>query len=217
VFKSTLDKLLNCSCGPETSCYGCLRNYQNQYCHHILKRGLIAEFLNEYLSKGNKKEAKKEDENEFLIQIGKQGEENAMNYLKKIKTQEYKVDKDPQRFLIDTENGFSIEENGSTLLDVVWENAIAEKYKGYDISYKDEQQFKHYIEVKSTVSSTKKWFPITDNEWKYLLEKGNRYSIFRVFNVVVGEKFNDNIEIIKNPCEEWKKGKIKAFPYKIEI
>ena len=45
VLKSALSRVKNCSCGLETSCYGCLRNYQNQFCHEQLKRGIVLEFL----------------------------------------------------------------------------------------------------------------------------------------------------------------------------
>jgi len=45
VLNSALSRVRNCTCGPETSCYGCLRNYQNQFCHYQLKRGIILEFL----------------------------------------------------------------------------------------------------------------------------------------------------------------------------
>lgn len=45
VLKSTLDRVRNCTCGLETSCYGCLRNYQNQFCHEKLKRGIVLQFL----------------------------------------------------------------------------------------------------------------------------------------------------------------------------
>ena len=38
VIESARDKVKNCSCGLETSCYGCLRNYQNQFCHGELQR-----------------------------------------------------------------------------------------------------------------------------------------------------------------------------------
>lgn len=34
-----------CGCAPETSCYGCLRNYRNQYCHDLLSRGTAHQFL----------------------------------------------------------------------------------------------------------------------------------------------------------------------------
>ena len=34
-----------CGCTEETSCYGCLRNYSNQYCHDSLSRGLAFKYL----------------------------------------------------------------------------------------------------------------------------------------------------------------------------
>jgi len=49
ILESALERVKNCSCGPETSCYGCLRNYQNQFCHEKLKRGIVADFLSENL------------------------------------------------------------------------------------------------------------------------------------------------------------------------
>lgn len=49
VFKSALNRVKNCSCGPETSCYGCLRNYQNQFCHEQLRRETVSKFLKENL------------------------------------------------------------------------------------------------------------------------------------------------------------------------
>lgn len=36
-----------CGCGEETSCYGCLRNYSNQYYHDILRRGFAYKYLKE--------------------------------------------------------------------------------------------------------------------------------------------------------------------------
>jgi hypothetical protein len=39
------DRLARCSCGPETSCYECLRSYQNQWCHDELQRGDALDFL----------------------------------------------------------------------------------------------------------------------------------------------------------------------------
>ncbi|MBI5192189.1 MAG: DUF1998 domain-containing protein [Nitrospirae bacterium] len=49
VLNSVFERVNNCSCGNETSCYGCLRNYQNQFCREQLKRGIIAEFLSNNL------------------------------------------------------------------------------------------------------------------------------------------------------------------------
>ena len=36
-------------CGPETSCYECLRNYRNQSFHDLLKRGKVDDFLSQLL------------------------------------------------------------------------------------------------------------------------------------------------------------------------
>jgi len=75
----------------------------------------------------------------------------------------------------------------------------------------------YYIEVKSTSYSNKEWFQISDNEWDKLIEEGERYYIYRVYNVVEGKKDNDDIRIVHNPVKQWKEGKINAYPYKIEI
>ena len=40
VLSAAYDVVTRCSCGPETSCCECLRNYYNQYCHDELSRGL---------------------------------------------------------------------------------------------------------------------------------------------------------------------------------
>jgi hypothetical protein len=37
--------MAGCECGQETSCYECLRNFYNQWCHDQLRRGLARDFL----------------------------------------------------------------------------------------------------------------------------------------------------------------------------
>ncbi|MHA1248542.1 MAG: DEAD/DEAH box helicase [Candidatus Helarchaeota archaeon] len=49
VLYAAKSRLENCTCSIDTSCYGCLRSYRNQYCHDELKRGLVLDFLNKYL------------------------------------------------------------------------------------------------------------------------------------------------------------------------
>jgi ATP-dependent helicase YprA (DUF1998 family) len=39
VLTAALQRVSNCECGPETSCYGCLRSYDNQREHEHLSRG----------------------------------------------------------------------------------------------------------------------------------------------------------------------------------
>jgi superfamily II DNA/RNA helicase len=41
----------NCGCDENTSCYGCLRSYRNQFAHQYLQRGAVFSYLKELLSK----------------------------------------------------------------------------------------------------------------------------------------------------------------------
>ena len=45
VFTAALDRVSRDCCGEETSCYQCLRNYNNQILHATLQRGLAKSFL----------------------------------------------------------------------------------------------------------------------------------------------------------------------------
>jgi hypothetical protein len=38
-----------CECGENTSCYGCLRSYRNQYAHTVLRRGPVKQYLEQIL------------------------------------------------------------------------------------------------------------------------------------------------------------------------
>lgn len=49
VFDAAYKRVARCECGPETSCYECLRNYWNQPYHEILTRGPVVEFLRNVL------------------------------------------------------------------------------------------------------------------------------------------------------------------------
>ncbi len=45
LFEAALRRVSSCECGPETSCYACLRSYSNQYDHEVLSRGAAMEVL----------------------------------------------------------------------------------------------------------------------------------------------------------------------------
>lgn len=45
VLRAALRRVSECECGPETSCYGCLRSYQNQRDHDNLSRGAAEQVL----------------------------------------------------------------------------------------------------------------------------------------------------------------------------
>jgi len=40
----------DCGCDEKTSCYGCLRNFRNQFAHRFLERGPVFQYLSELLS-----------------------------------------------------------------------------------------------------------------------------------------------------------------------
>jgi hypothetical protein len=50
ILRKTLEAALervngNCKCGEDTSCYGCLRSYRNQFAHQYLRRGPVMNYL----------------------------------------------------------------------------------------------------------------------------------------------------------------------------
>ena len=45
VLKSAVQRVTNCDCGEETSCYGCLRTYRNSRQHEELSRGAALKLL----------------------------------------------------------------------------------------------------------------------------------------------------------------------------
>lgn len=48
ILNASLKRMESCDCGGKegnSSCYGCLRNYYNQFCHDKLSRGMVIEFL----------------------------------------------------------------------------------------------------------------------------------------------------------------------------
>ena len=150
--------------------------------------------------------------------IGRQGEENALNHLRKLKEEEYLVNQKEEIKLKERDDGFFIEEESKIIFEATWENSFGEHSPplSYDISF-IENGIKNYVEVKSTKTPDKDWFNITDKEWDLLLKQGDKYFFFRVYNVVVGKVDNDDIKIIQNPAKEWKEGRLIAYPYKIEI
>jgi hypothetical protein len=50
VFSVAYDRVKTECCGPETSCYECLRNYRNQPYHEYLQRGVVRDFLHKVLT-----------------------------------------------------------------------------------------------------------------------------------------------------------------------
>src|SRR5262249_2836707 len=40
LFRAAFERVAECECGEETSCYACLRSYRNQHHHEMLSRGI---------------------------------------------------------------------------------------------------------------------------------------------------------------------------------
>ncbi len=49
VLEAAHARVANCTCGETTSCYTCLRSYRNQFCHEVLARGPVADYLGRLL------------------------------------------------------------------------------------------------------------------------------------------------------------------------
>ena len=45
LFESAYQVVNSCECGADTSCYGCLRTYRNQFVHEELVRGAARDTL----------------------------------------------------------------------------------------------------------------------------------------------------------------------------
>ncbi|CAN6347979.1 unnamed protein product [Urochloa humidicola] len=67
------------------------------------------------------------------------------------------------------------------MANVKWVNEEVESGLPYDITVKREDGNTEYIEVKTTESDTKNWFIISPGEWDFAREKGDLYSIARIF------------------------------------
>src|SRR5690606_17369399 len=52
VVAAAVDRVAACECGPETSCYGCLRAYRNQRYHEELSRQAALDLLGELVPQG---------------------------------------------------------------------------------------------------------------------------------------------------------------------
>ncbi|MCR4438008.1 MAG: DUF1998 domain-containing protein [bacterium] len=55
VFRAAWRRVARCECGEETSCYQCLRNYYNQFCHNNLCRGRARDFLRDTLTQAGER------------------------------------------------------------------------------------------------------------------------------------------------------------------
>jgi len=103
--------------------------------------------------------------------------------------------------------------NEKEFSEITWENKILESGKPYDIKIK-KNGIDKFIDVKGTPSINKTIIYLSENEWKFMFEKGENYSIYRLYNA---GKNDATIEIIENPSKLIQEGKIFPNPITLQI
>ncbi len=102
--------------------------------------------------------------------------------------------------------------NSKEFSDIIWINKEEESGNPFDIKYVQNGKTK-YIDVKGTPSGSKDLIYLSPNEWVFMFEKAENYSIYRVYNA--GN--NARIEIIENPSGLLQQGKIFPNPITLQV
>jgi uncharacterized protein YkuJ len=140
--------------------------------------------------------------------IGRWGEEYAFICIKNELMEKY-----PDTSLVDTEQGFRLEKDGSTIVEVVWLNKKEESGEHYDIKIVENGE-EIFVEVKSTKEHRKARFRVSKDQWRLMREKGDRFYIYRVYSAGTKEA---KVKKIPNPAKLWLEGQIDAYPISIEL
>ena len=113
-----------------------------------------------------------------------------------------------EQYVLDVERTRLRRAGRDDLADTVeWTSQVSVN-TGYDIHSFETDGSDRLIEVKST-SGTGRTFDISSNEWETAATHGSRYFIYRVFSV---RSSRPNHEVIENPCELEKQGKLSKTP-----
>lgn len=120
VLKNAMNISLKCTCGEDSSCYSCLRTYQNQKYHDIIKRKYVFNYLGQALLGLNNEQTESELENKFLERLKNnskswsvKSENNKEFYEATFGNQKWKIE--PQVYL-DNKNGVIIPSKPDFLL-----------------------------------------------------------------------------------------------------
>jgi hypothetical protein len=140
--------------------------------------------------------------------IGNWGEKYALRCLKGDKTKEY-----PDAVVKDTDNGFVVEKEGKTLVQVIWLNKNRDQGIGHDIELL-ENNVMYFIEVKSTKTEEKDWFDVSRGQWALMQEKGDKFYIYRVYGAGTKKPL---VHKIRDPAKLWREGGISAYPVRIQL
>ncbi len=127
------------------------------------------------------------------------------------KIQSEEVREDVGRWCEEFVNEFLMSRN-SDITEVLWVNKDEETGMPYDFKIV-ENGVEHYIDVKGTPSGVKDLIYLSPNEWKFMFDKNEKYSIYRVYNAGKDAR----IEIIENPADLLQKGKIFPNPITLQV
>jgi hypothetical protein len=127
------------------------------------------------------------------------------------KIQSQEVREDVGRWCEEFVNEFLINQKDK-FTEITWVNKDGESGKPYDFEIVESGKVK-YIDVKGTPSGVKDLIYLSPNEWKFMFDKRENYSIYRVYNAG-----NDaRIEIIENPSGLLQQGKIFPNPITLQV
>ncbi|MCY1453677.1 hypothetical protein D3C87_1671520 [compost metagenome] len=105
-----------------------------------------------------------------------------------------------------------LKKSNNDITDVVWMNENLESGKPFDFRVLKNGK-EHFIDVKGTPSAVKDLVYLSPNEWKFMFEKKEDYSIYRVYNAGKDAK----IEIIENPAGLLQRGIIFPNPITLQV
>merc|ERR1719273_2024306 len=86
--------------------------------------------------------------------------------------------------------------------EVVWLNQISERGRPYDLVHTSPSGVKTYIEVKTTLSSQKEYFILSEAEWEFANTQEQNFCILRVYNIADPEMVH--MTLVRNPALLWK-------------
>lgn len=103
--------------------------------------------------------------------------------------------------------------------EVIWLNEGNDRGEGRDIVLKEDNGDKTHIEVKSKTRMNPEWVRVTHTQWELARrlhdqEKDEDYWFYIVLGA--GSK-NPEIRMLKNPIEQWKRGKRLAHPINLKL
>ncbi len=156
----------------------------------------------------NVKPQSKKTTSDILKEVGKWGEKWVFNIIKKGFKNNY-----PNAVSQETQNGFKLKEEGKVVVKVEWLNKDRECGAPYDIKIVDKGE-DFYIEVKSTTDDTKTYFEVSERQWYFMMEKEDKFYIYRVYGAGTKEVGGKKI---KNPAKLWREGNIDAHPVRIKL